>query len=302
MKNIIFNEDMNFQEGDEHEALASARTFLAQLGYFGPQPDVPTKAVTEAVTLFDDNLTAAVSKYQAFHGLPVTGQIDEATRQMMEMPRCGVADLSAGAEPAPGVASFVASGGQWTSNNLTYKFVNGTADLAGDAEQDFVRQAFQVWADVTPLTFTEVVGQGDADFLVSWVTGDHGDGSSFDGPGHVLAHAFFPPPINPHPGIAGDVHFDDAETWADTHGGGNIDLLTVAIHEIGHSLGLRHSNVGSAIMFPTYNGIRHDLDADDIAGIQSIYGPPTPPPPPPPPQPTSFWERLIQWLKGLFGL
>jgi hypothetical protein len=124
------------------------------------------------------------------------------------------------------------------------------------------------------LLFAEITGSADADILISWEIGNHGDGAPFDGPGHVLAHAFFPPPVNPHPGIAGDTHFDDAETWANTHGGGNIDLLTVAIHELGHALGLRHTNVHGAIMFPTYSGILRTLAADDIAGIQSIYGPP----------------------------
>ena len=52
------------------------------------------------------------------------------------------------------------------------------------------------------------------------------------------------------------------------------DLLWVAVHEIGHALGLEHSNVRGAIMWPTYYGCKHNLQLsnDDTWGIQSLYG------------------------------
>ena len=52
------------------------------------------------------------------------------------------------------------------------------------------------------------------------------------------------------------------------------DLLYVAIHELGHSLGLGHSDVSGSIMAGQYPGYMPDvqLHPDDIAGIQYIYG------------------------------
>lgn len=94
--------------------------------------------------------------------------------------------------------------------------------------------------------------------------GDHGDGHRFDGPGGTLAHAFAP--------TNGRFHYDADERWADGMIRGAFDLETVAVHEIGHLLGLGHSSVEGAIMYPSIStGVRKSLHADDIQGIRALY-------------------------------
>lgn len=54
-----------------------------------------------------------------------------------------------------------------------------------------------------------------------------------------------------------------------------IDLYSVAAHEIGHALGLKHSQDNQALMAPFYQGYTGDaihLQQDDIRGLQHLYG------------------------------
>ena len=73
------------------------------------------------------------------------------------------------------------------------------------------------------------------------------------------------------------IRFCENWSWADGPGtiGINFDIQGVMAHEYGHALGLGHSDVGGATMFPSVGqgatGIR-SLAADDNAGAQFVYG------------------------------
>ncbi len=59
------------------------------------------------------------------------------------------------------------------------------------------------------------------------------------------------------------------------NGGQQYDLQGLACHEYGHALGLDHSNVPSATMFPSSSqnaGDWRSIAADDRAAIQALYG------------------------------
>ena len=102
---------------------------------------------------------------------------------------------------------------RWSYTDLTYNILNLTPDLEPEVARSELIRGMEVWAEQTPLTFTERDGDTTADFQILFDDGDHGDDSPFDGPSGVLAHAFFPiSGVNGNP-IEGDAHFDEDEDW-----------------------------------------------------------------------------------------
>jgi len=195
------------------------------------------------------------------------------------------------------VGQFVAAVGEgWDgpgqgSAALGYFFQRLTQKLPEAQARGEIVRAMQEWSRVAALTFSPAGGpyqERTLNFL--FATGDHGDGFPFDGQGNVLAHSFYPSPPNPEP-IAGDVHFDDAEEWV----AGpdltvrSVDLYSVSLHEMGHALGLGHSDVPGSVMYPYYRRVT-TLTAEDVQAILGLYAAPTVTPGgnPPPPAPLSL--------------
>ncbi len=169
------------------------------------------------------------------------------------------------------VANYAVNDDGWDgpglgSAALQYFFVNGTPDVVG--EQPEVVRALATWSEAAAISWAPAgsAAQGrTVDIL--WGRGAHGDQEPFDGPGQVLAHAFFPTPVNAEP-IAGDIHFDDDETWQI---GSYVDVYSVALHEAGHALGLGHSSDPRSVMYPYYASVVTGLGGDDVCAIRSIY-------------------------------
>ncbi|KAG9473740.1 hypothetical protein GDO78_004178 [Eleutherodactylus coqui] len=86
--------------------------------------------------------------------------------------------------------------------------------------------------------------------------------------------------------------YDNDQKWG-LCGDQGYSLFLVAAHEFGHALGLEHSSVQDALMYPMYKYVKDfSLHSDDINGIQYLYGAgsgpqPTPPKPTRKPRPTT---------------
>lgn len=266
--------------GESVDGLSKLKNYLRYFGYINS-----TSNFTDD---FDEALKYALKTYQKNFNLNATGELDSQTVQQIVRPRCGVPDIVNGStsmnsgKTTPSSNStqfhtvshytFFDGKPRWPENkrDLTYAF-QPENQLSDDVKSVFTR-AFARWSTVTELTFTMTDSYTDADLRIGFFVGDHGDGEPFDGVLGTLAHAFSP--------TSGRLHLDGDESWVvsgDVTASSlttAVDLESVAVHEIGHLLGLGHSSVEDSIMYPTISSRTRkvDLASDDIQGIQELYG------------------------------
>jgi len=206
--------------------------------------------------------------------------LDEKTLEVMNKPRCGDPDVD-----IKGVRmKRYATRGIWNKRNLKYYLAYGN-DLSQKDQSRIIARAFKYWSDIAPtLNFTRTNDSRKTDIRISFGQRRHSgipnEGRCpilFDGPGRVIAHAFFP---LPNLRQRGRIHFDEDETFTELGGSSGwwwnrkrtIGLLYTAVHEIGHSLGLMHSNVRGSVMWPLARTGKPVMHQDDINGINSLYG------------------------------
>ena len=152
--------------------------------------------------------------------------------------------------------------------HLQYYIDNRDRDLSADIWDAEIAKAYDSWAAVTNLSFERIDNGKNADILMG-VSGRwrHGFGRR----GDTLAWAFLPTKKE----FDGQLWtmFDRAEKWVTDPEERGILFRAVCAHEIGHLLGLHHSEHESALMFPYYRtNIETPQLVDDIPRVQALYG------------------------------
>ncbi len=169
--------------------------------------------------------------------------------------------LAAGA-----AAAYVLMGEKWpTGTNMGFAVNPASAKVSGQLPA--VLDAASSWSVLNPSGFrmtyegpTAIVGyQRDGANTISWQ--DQGASSTL-----ATTYTWYSGGTI----LENDIVFNDAQPWSIS--GSDYDVETVALHEMGHVVGLGHSSTG--IMQAYYGGIQRSIDADARAGFYAMYGAP----------------------------
>ncbi|XP_028801832.1 metalloendoproteinase 2-MMP-like [Neltuma alba] len=214
---------------------------------------------------FSAELESTIELFQNTFHLNVTGQPDDATVSLITLPRCALPDVNING-PSAVTAGRTTSFTKWWpegKNELTYAF--SPENETSTSVKDVFADAFRRWSEVTKLNFSETTSFNEASIQIMF--------SSLDGNLGVVGGAW---PDNTT--TSWDVVLDSDEKWAlpseDMTESDELDLESAVMHQMGHVLGLSHSAIEEAIMYPFIVPSKKrkvDFAKDDLEKIQQLY-------------------------------
>ena len=185
--------------------------------------------------------------------------------------------------PAPSPITYALEGPKWSPGPITWAFENN--NLPSDTSYPFsnpigtyqstVLAAFTKWGSVASIPLQQVA---DTSSLLTAPDIRIGFSKLNTGGTGTIGLTSYRYSTGAVSVFANDtmVRLEDPSELAVTAAGGysgtGATLYQVALHEIGHALGLAHSSDPNSVMYGVVSGSNQDLNAGDIAGMQAIYG------------------------------
>ncbi len=210
--------------------------------------------------LRSDALQAAIQRYADFYDLDVSAARDQLVA--MNIPDYCIKTSST--MVTLGSYTYLPS---CTAPNIRYRIGSFTPNLSQSSVIKAIRSAFFTWSYQCFTTFTETSGQ-DEDILIEF--------NPYDGPNSTIG-------VTDYELLRNKITLDVEENWTAPVGDNppyvRYDVESVALHEIGHALGLDHLSGSSDVMLagdllPAALRFtpRRVLSNNDIAYLQGLHG------------------------------
>ena len=129
--------------------------------------------------------------------------------------------------------------------------------------QNEIIQSLRVWENVANIRFLQSSDIGGVDIRFGW--------ENIDGAGGVLGQTTIPS-FGPLDDTV--IRFDFEENWfvGGDASSSQVDFSLTATHEIGHAIGIDHSEFPDTLMSELYSGNTFELTEDDILAAVEVYG------------------------------
>lgn len=167
------------------------------------------------------------------------------------------------------MADYALEGPKWggsgvgTAGGVVTWAVDATVSASFLAD---IRAAFADWSIYGNILFAEVASTASSmiDFTFA----------AIDGLNSVLGRTNYS--YSGSTMLSATIQMDTGEGWHISNGHGvsnsGLSFFVVAVHEIGHAIGLDHYNSAPAVMNSYLNTSISDLQASDIHSVQALYG------------------------------